>query len=278
MIGALIGVAMLQVLVSQNRFMSRDAMSREARATVASGLGLLGADLRMVEYSSGHSTGLVTSASEPSDSAFTVRLPIAFAIACDASRLVIAPWDTTRLTFGGIGAKSFDGYAIRTGGTGYTYQAPSGSWLIIPSSSTACASPSPAINTGGGGSGLQLASTAAPMTPTPARGTAVMLWVLLRYRIGASTTFTAPQRQALFVTLGASGTERELVAPLDSGAQFRYFDAASMDTARASPPADATTIRGIQFILPGLSPAVAEARSGAESSRMVSSIFFRNSP
>lgn len=278
LIGALIGVSMVQVLISQNRFMSRESMSREARAAAVGGLGLLGSDLRMVEYSPGNSTGMIAAGSEPNDTAFTVRLPVAFAIACNASTLLVAPYDTTRLTFGGIAARAFDGYAVRNGVNGYTYTTPGASWLTMPGSSSACTSGGgPAISMGGG-TGLVLATTSADMSPAPARGTAVMLWVRLRYRIGASTTFTSPQRRALFVSLGASGRERELLAPLDTGARFRYFVAASMDTALTSPPGDVTTIRGIQVVLPGLSPALAQARTDVEASRVVSSIFFRNTP
>ena len=278
LIGAVIGIAMVQVFLSQSRFMSRDSMSREARASVVGGLGLIGSDLRMVEYSAGFSTGLVATGSEPSDSSFTVRLPQAFAITCNASTLVVPPYDTARLTFVGNAATRFDGYAVRAGNAGYTYYVVSGAWLTMPSSSTACATPAPAITTSGGGIGLRLASLASPLAPAPPRGTPVMLYVTARYRIGNSTSFTAPQRQALFITIGGLNTERELLAPLDTGAKFRYFDAASSDTARTSPPADATTIRGVQFILPGISPRIAQGRAGAEVSRVVTSIFFRNTP
>ncbi len=277
LIGAVFGVSMIKLLASQNRFMAREAMGREARATVSSGLGALGADLRMVQYDPGSSSGLVVSASEPSDSAFTARLPVAFAIACDAATLVVPPYDSTRLTFGGVGATSFDGYAVRTAAGGYSYQTASAGWLTLPSSATACASPSPAISVVAG-AGLRVARSSVALVPAPARGGVVMLWVRVRYRIGASTSYTSPPRRALFVTLGTSGVEREMLAPLDTGARFRYFDATGMDSARTSPPADVTTIRGIQVVLPGLSPAVAQARSSPESARLVTAFFFRNAP
>ncbi len=277
-IGAMIGAAMVQVLVAQNRFVARDAMAREARASVTTGTALIGADLRMVEFNSGTSTGIATTPTPPSDTSLTVRVPITFAIACDASTLVLAPYDSTRLTFAGLGATAFDGYATRTGVSGYTYTSRTGTWVTVPSSSTACASPAPAIVTGGGANGLRLASLVSAMSPAPARGSTVMLYVQMRYRFGNSASFTSPQRRALFVTVGASGTEVELLSPLDTGARFRYFDATSSDTARTSPPSDATTIRGVQFVLPGLSPRIAQGRTTSEAARVATSIFFRNSP
>ena len=70
------------------------------------------------------------------------------------------------------------------------------------------------------------------------------------------------------------GANEELVAPFDTSARFRFYQAGD-DTSRVAPPA-AENIRGIELVLAALSPVKASNQAALPMQKVVTSVFFKN--
>src|SRR5947208_353322 len=78
-ISAIIGVAMVKVIMSQTRFMDNQEAWRTARGVSRGSLNRLMSDLRMVEATN----GLEAAAAGGKD--FTVKVPYAFGVVCSST-------------------------------------------------------------------------------------------------------------------------------------------------------------------------------------------------
>jgi hypothetical protein len=82
-----------------------------------------------------------------------------------------------------------------------------------------------------------------------------------------------PGKAGLYRTVGGGAAE-ELMAPFASTARFRYYQVAD-DTSRTIAPSLAL-IRGIAVVLTAEGPRRAAGRTTDAQSRMMTSIFFKN--
>ncbi|MDX2184041.1 MAG: prepilin-type N-terminal cleavage/methylation domain-containing protein [Gemmatimonadaceae bacterium] len=270
-IGVILGTAMVRIVLTQSQFVSAQRLSSESRVSAASGLGLLQSELRMIEVRRDLSSSITTA----NDSVLEFRMPMAVGVLCDATTALVQPYDSTRQTMSGLGATQFSGYAVRQLTWAYEYREVGVSgWLTMPGPSLACSAP-PRFNQL---PGHQIATF--PLFPVPGytasqKGTPIVLWNRLRYRFAGSTTFTG--RRALYRVMQGPGAADsiEFLAPLDTGARFRYFDIGDVDAPRVTPP---TLLRivGVQVTIPGMSQSRVANRP-PETTRLAASVFFRNS-
>lgn len=270
-VGVVLGTALVRLALTQSLFVGVQRMSSESRLVASAGLGLVQSEMRMIEVRRNLSTAILTA----NDSVFDFRMPMAFGVLCSSTTALVQPSDSVRMTMSGRTPRMMDGYATRLTSTGqYAYTPVAGtSWLTTGGESDCDASPR--INRLPGLRALSF--TGAPVAGYTAsvRGAPIMFWVRVRYRFGNSTTF--PGRRALYRVFG-SGTpvdSMEFIAPLDTGARFRYYDSTAVNAPlNAAPPLN--TISGVQLSLPGMSQTTIPNRQQAEVTRLVTSVFFRN--
>lgn len=271
LIGVILGTALVRIVLTQSAFVQVQRLSSESRMVAASGLGLLQSELRSIEVRRDLSSSLITA----TESVLEFRMPTALGVLCDASTAMVQPYDTARMVMAGFSRADFGGYAIRQTTWAYTYRdAAAANWVTPVAVSVACTN-APRINQLAGHTPMTFATLPVPGYVGAMRGTPILFWNRARYRFGASTTFAG--RRALYRVLEAPGRRDsiEFVAPLDTGARFRYFDVSNVDIPRPTPP---TLLRiiGVQVSLPGLSQTSAPRRA-PEATRLAASVFFRNS-
>ena len=88
-VAAIVGAALLRLMMGQARFMDQEEASRSARSVARSGINRLVSDLRAVEATG----GLVAAVAGGQD--FTVRVPYAFGVVCShlAAVTTVNPFD-----------------------------------------------------------------------------------------------------------------------------------------------------------------------------------------
>ena len=85
-----------------------------------------------------------------------------------------------------------------------------------------------------------------------------------------------PGRLALWRAV-QGGPREEVAVPFDSSSAFRFFSAGD-DSSRAAPPADLSTVRGVELEFIGASERARPGRTTPELSRQRSVVFFLNRP
>src|SRR4051812_44816353 len=113
---AIVGAALVKMVLSQARFMDQQEAWRGARSVSRGGINRLLSDLRMMAAGSGFEAAVAGGQD------FTVRVPYAFGIMCSttgaSTTLSILPVDSAMFA-----APGFSGFAWRNNTTGaYTYQ------------------------------------------------------------------------------------------------------------------------------------------------------------
>jgi prepilin-type N-terminal cleavage/methylation domain-containing protein len=268
----IVGAALIQVIMAQNRSAGSNEAWRVARSVSRGSLNRLLADLRLAE-SDGALDGTTASGTD-----ITLRVPYAFGVACNDNNITgpgltvsLLPVDPTLL-----GAAYFAGFAWRDVGTSlYRYRTNTGNGAVlhVPSSNPAiCVQPGDTITTLPGGSVVNLtASTIGPGAPT--RGMNVFLYQRVRYWFGASIAL--PGKLALWRSVVGSGINEELAAPFDTTARFRFYDLNSSvaQTALVSPLSDT---RGVEIHLDGLSETTPQGSNGPKRIALTTSIWFKN--
>jgi len=259
---AIIGALFTQLLSTQGRFFDKQGMSNAARNVSRGALNRVVSDFRMVE-----TTGGMLAASPTS---VTLRLPFAIGVVCssnDKSTAVsMLPVDSVVYN-----AEGFYGYAWRSAVTGmYTYvENPAAHDKTT--GSNAC-------------NGVQITTVpqgrAARITPIVAGsslGTPIFLYRRIRYEFKASAA--VPGKVGLWRTIvfptGAEKAE-ELVAPFASTARFRFFVVSNNNDAQDEPPADLSTVRGLELHLDGASEVIAAGESSVETASFTTAVFFKN--
>lgn len=273
----IIGAAATKLLASQSRFYDLQTNKRTARSIARSGENVLLYDLRMVQDVSG--------IDQATSDGKTIRLivPYRFGIVCGTSSnvttVMMLPVDSATLamsTYAGFAWRVQSGasagtYTIVTPSNPQSTQAP-----VTSSSSSTCTGTavgqeqlrSVSLN-GRTSSFLDLKSDAS--TGATALSP-VFMWQHVTYSFKASTAY--PGYYGLYRTVDG-GTNEELLAPFDSTARFRFYEAGD-DTPRDTPPT-LTLIRGIALYLNALSPKTVSNNATVHSpSRIVTSVFFKN--
>jgi hypothetical protein len=102
-------------------------------------------------------------------------------------------------------------------------------------------------------------------------GAPVFLWERITYSFRSSGVY--PNRLGLWRNV-QGGANEELLAPFDTSARFKFYKAGE-DTSRTAPP-PLSDIRGVDLVLSAISPRATSRDSIASRSRLVTSVFFKN--
>jgi prepilin-type N-terminal cleavage/methylation domain-containing protein len=269
---AIIGAALVKMVLSQARFMDQQEAWREARGVSRGGINRLLSDLRAVEAVG----GLRAAAAGGQD--FTVRVPYAFGLLCGIVGSVytvsLLPVDATLYAEPG-----YTGFAIRDKNAIYTYNA--GSVLPLPGSAALCATGLyDQINTlpafGGSPAGTVVNLTRVGlMAPVPDRGSIVYLYRDIRYEFKASLDI--PGRTALWRTpVSAAASDEELAAPFDATARVNFYNLDVIPAQAAVPPL--ADVRGLELLLNGASERTPGGSVAPKVANMTTSVFFENRP
>jgi hypothetical protein len=105
----------------------------------------------------------------------------------------------------------------------------------------------------------------------------VFIYNKIRYEMKASTA--VPGKLGLYRTIvdpnGTLVTE-ELVAPFANTAGWKFFTLNGGSVAQAAPPADLTTLRGLELHLDGISENIAPGLVANESAPFTTAVYFKN--
>jgi len=274
-VSAIIGSALVSMVLSQARFMDQQEAWREARSVSRGGINRLLSDLRAVEASG----GLVAAAAGGQD--FTIRVPYAFGILCGSAANVytvsLLPVDATMFAEPG-----YTGFALRNASGTYSYH-PSNA-LNLAGTTALCLNALydsihtvPALNGSPAGTVVNLQRTAGSITPPPDRGSIVYLYRRIRYEFKASVAI--PGRTGLWRTMvtGAAGDTEELAAPFDATARVNFYNLDVMP-AQSAVPATLGNVRGLELLLNGMSERTPSGSAAPKTANMTTSVFFENRP
>ena len=255
---AIIGTALTRLTMSQARFFSQFAAKRGARSATRGAMGMMLADLRMVDPTSG-----IESASS---TAIQVKAPYAFGIACHTAGTTtyISLFPTDSAMYAGA---TFSGYAWRDSTSGnYVYDTVA---TVAASTTSKCAVDSVAVLSGRGQVVAVTSSAAAPPVGTP-----VFLYQILRYSIGNSAA--VPGSLGIWRTVVATNATEEVVAPFKNPSSFRFY-VLNRDTAQTPVPT-LNQIRGFEISLTGASQNTIEGRASSDSEQVTTAVFLKNRP
>ncbi|HEX7335773.1 MAG TPA: type II secretion system protein [Gemmatimonadales bacterium] len=269
---AIIGGALVSMLLNQARFMDQQEAWRGARGVSRGGINRLMSDLRSVEASG----GLIAAAAGGQD--FTVRVPYAFGVLCGSAANIytvsLLPVDSAMFA-----APGYTGFALRNNTTGvYTYH-PSNTLNLIGTTAL-CQNglydsihTLASINGSPAGRVVNLTRNAGAMMPAPVRGSIVYLYRDIRYEFKASTAI--PGRTGLYRTMVTGGSTEELATPFDATARVNFY-VLNNTTAQAAVPAPLSNTRGLELLLHGASERTPGGSAGPKVANMTTSVFFEN--
>ena len=257
---AIIGMALSRVLVSQARYFSHQKTSNLARNVSRGPLNRVVSDLRMVE-----ALGGVVSASE---TAVLVRVPYAMGVVCastgGSTHISLLPVDSAMYA-----AAGFSGYAWRGGNGVYRY-VETGPPTVAAGDLTVCNTANITTLTADLAKVIKISPV---LTDTASFGTPVFLYRLIEYEFKASTAL--PGMRALWRTVMATGASEELAAPFDNASNFRFFVMNSL-VSQASPPADLSTLRGLELLMNGMSERIPSGSTARATAPFTTAVFFKN--
>lgn len=256
-----VGMGLTRIMVAQARYFDHQKTSNKARNVSRGPLNRVVSDIRMVEARGG-----ITAASTTS---ITARVPYAIGVVCvtgpGGTHLSMLPSDSAMYA-----APGYSGYAWRDGQGIYHYVM-SGNVKDENGDLTACNTSGVATMTANKGKVIRITPK---MTDTASIGTPVFLIRNVQYTFKASTL--VPGTTGLYrKVIDAGGAEEELSAPYSSDAKFKFFIQSSL-SAVDTPPADLSTLRGVEMNMTGLSEKV--PRQGVEKQKapFTTAVFFKN--
>jgi prepilin-type N-terminal cleavage/methylation domain-containing protein len=265
---AVIGGAVLKLIVRQANSMENQEAWRGARAVSRSSINLLLADARMVEARGG------LDAATANGKDFTLRVPYAFGLVCKATgtaTLSLLPVDSAMFN-----SAAPSGLAYRDMATGtYTYVTSGVSITANPGTTSNCTN-APASITTVPAAGPYPAGQIINLNGIPngtAEGTIVFLYRTVRYEFKASAALSG--RIGLWRTVG--GVSSEIAAPFDTSARAAFYvlNNATPQIAAPSPLSDA---RGLELRLNGASEGTPRGSPAPKKSNITTSVFFTNRP
>jgi prepilin-type N-terminal cleavage/methylation domain-containing protein len=284
---AIVGAALVRMVVSQARFMDQQEAWRAARSVSRSGINRLMSDLRAVEAA----TGVEAAAAGGQD--FTIRVPYAFGILCrvnaNVTTVSLLPVDSAMFAEPG-----YSGLAWRKNSTGvYTY-VPGNALPGFPGVNDCInalpmgyqgnvAAPFaittlPSMNGSPPGQVVSLTSGAGLLAPPagPDVGSIVFLYRRIRYEFKASVA--VPGRIGLWRTrLDFGGGTEELAAPFANTARVNFYVLDNVP-AQAAVPANLGDIRGLELVLDGMSEQTPGGSAGPKTASVRTSVFIENRP
>ncbi|MFN2604103.1 MAG: PilW family protein [Gemmatimonadaceae bacterium] len=257
---AIIGMALSRVLVSQARYFSHQKTGNLARNVSRGPLNRIVSDLRMTE-----ALGGVVSATS---TALTVRVPYAMGVVCattaGSTHVSLLPVDSAMYA-----ATGFSGYAWR-GGNGVFRYVESGPPSVETGDLTVCNNAKISTLTADLAKVIKITPS---LSDTASFGTPVFLFRRIKYEFKSSVS--VPGMVGLFRTVVQTGASEELAAPFDANSKFRFFIGNST-TAQDSPPADLSTLRGIELLMNGMSERVPSGSSQKTTATFTTAVYFKN--
>ena len=269
----IIGAAAVRMLVKQTHLFDLQTNLRAARTISRSSTNVLVSDLRMVQDSGGVDS--VTA----NGKLVRIFVPYRFGLVCatagNITTVSMLPTDS-----GTVALSVYGGFAWRNAATGrYTYITPNN-----PTTTDApIASANPALCTGNAAGQAQIRTVVtsgrtgvilditSPAWSGATVGAPIFFWQRITYSFQASGIY--PAQIGLWRNV-QGGANEELMAPFDTSAGFRFYQAGD-DTSRSIPPA-VSNIRGIDLLLTSLSPRTTTENASASKSKLVTSVFFKN--
>ena len=264
---AIVGAGLVQMIMSQGRFMEHQEASRSSRAVARGSLNRLFAEVRNVEGVGG------VEAAAAGGTDFTLRVPYAYGIMCatngTTTTLSLLPVDSAM-----YGAPGFSGFAWRDATGVYNYVTAGVSLSATGAGPCTAANITtlPSINGSPAGQTVNVGGTVSPVPPV---GTIFFLFRRIRYEFKASTL--VPGRVGLWRTLVTPGTAEELTAPLANTARVSFYVDYGT-TAQAAVPGTLASIRGLEFELDGQSEQTPRGSAAPITTSLSTSIFFNNRP
>jgi prepilin-type N-terminal cleavage/methylation domain-containing protein len=256
---AILGVAMVRLMLSETRNVDRLMLQRSARAVARTSTNLLLSELRMVVPENG---GVIAA----TPTSIELFAPYAGGLSCGnvggAATLSLLPADSVMLA-----GALFSGYAWRHGTGRYAFVDTS---VAIHWNASDAACVASRLTTVPGG---RIVTVAPPLPAAAPPGTPVFLVQRLRYWFGPSAD--VPGAVALLRTRTLDAVTEELAAPVDSASRFRFFRQGA-DTAESIAPPVLDDLRGIEVDLVGLSARPRFGRSRPERASRRVAIFFSN--
>ena len=279
---AIVGAALVRMVLSQARFMDQQEAWRGARAVARGGVNRLVSDLRAVEALGG------LYQAQPGGQDFRVNVPYAFGIICslgaNTAGVNLLPVDSAMYN-----APGYSGFAIRADDGTYTYytsnvldtKPPAG----VATDCTAPAAPNlaitilPSINGSPAGQVVQLTATV-NLAPVPKIGQIVFMYRRIRYEFKNSVVL--PGRTGLFRTALDQNplTPEELATPFANTARVNFYmlnSAASTATAPNN-AAERANVRGLELVLDGMSERTPGGSAAPKTANVRTSVFFENRP
>jgi len=255
-IGTVITGSLVGLFIRQIDFYRHDDAIRDARTSARAALNVILSDTRMVERSG----GVVEAESRD----ITLRVPYLWGTVC-ASNASVTDVSLFPVDSMAVAAAGFSGWASRTSATGdWVYR--EGGHTVEDSDGAVCAGAS--VTPMDGGSTIRITPGGGSLRP----GTPIMLYQQIRYRFAPSLAF--PGRGGLFRTVVETDADEELVSPFSDSARFR-FHVTGWD-ADDDPPADLSTIRGLEVHLDAESFRPSPTTNEPHPFSLITSVFFMN--
>jgi prepilin-type N-terminal cleavage/methylation domain-containing protein len=255
---AIVGMGLTQTLRSQARYFDHQKTGSLARAVSRGPINRVVSDLRMVESKG----GMISATS----SQIEVRVPYAMGVVCGTSNnsthVSLLPVDSAMYA-----APGYSGYAWRGGDGTYRYKEDNQTKDI--GTLTVCNDAQIGTLTASGAKVIRITPT---LPDTASYGTPVFLYRKIRYSFAASGL--VPGAIGLWRTRMETGQSEELSAPYD-GAKFRFFVGSSQN-AQNDPPADISTIRGIELNMTGTSERAPSGGVAKQKAPFITAVFFKN--
>jgi len=276
---AIVGAALVRMVLGQARFMDQQEAWRGARAVARGGVNRLASDLRMVEATNG------VSAAVAGGQDFTVRVPYAFGVICLAAgntlTLSMLPVDSAMYN-----APGHSGFAVRADDGTYAYYT---STVLdgIPANigvgnCTGVAAPDKPITTlasmNGSPAGNTITVTAtAAFNPAVKKGQIVFLYRRIRYQFKNSVALAG--RTGLFRAPvdAVGGPEEEIATPFAATARVNFY-VLNNAVAQAAVPGTLGDIRGFELVLDGMSERAPQGSATYKTANVRTSVFFENRP
>jgi len=257
-VAGILGTALARLLVSDSRFAARQQAMLSSRSTARTAMNWLAIDLRTI------SDGGLRGASRDT---VAVRVPYAFGTACNkAGGLMLMALVPTDSLIYGLAVPS--GLAWRPSTGTYAFISPVS--VSVSTDSATCAADSIRVVPDGRLVGVAGVPSGVPLQPVP--GSIAYLYQTVSYKFAPSADL--PGRIGLWRKAGLAAYE-ELVAPFDTTAGFGFLVGSSFE-ALDDPPADLSTVSGLELRLVGASEFVPRGADRAQTFQLVTQIRFAN--